>query len=312
MLSSDSGSSDLSDAASLSSDNSLGSGSEDDHHTVKVKMRPQTTTPSSSLPRTLSSAAPLGLQQKSTRTARAHSFSSSDSGGSTDPSSSDLDDDGNGGQGKRPPNHLRASAKYPSVKNKEKKEKRAQVLSQGNSPISLSASQPVYSQDIITATASALASRGISTPSRGRGRGRGRAPLAGHGSRKYDASGATVIDFEDSSQLDDLSLTSPPSTIAAQPSSTIPVTPARSKKEQSIERTKAAKPAKAGTSKPKTGARKVGRPKTVSKDVYCICRGPYDGVEFMIACDRCEGKNQRSEPASPSHNENFANLTRLC
>ncbi|OAQ25716.1 hypothetical protein K457DRAFT_80181, partial [Linnemannia elongata AG-77] len=26
----------------------------------------------------------------------------------------------------------------------------------------------------------------------------------------------------------------------------------------------------------------------VTKDVYCICRGPYDGVEFMIACDRCE------------------------
>ncbi|KAF9318787.1 hypothetical protein BGZ91_005091, partial [Linnemannia elongata] len=50
-----------------------------------------------------------------------------------------------------------------------------------------------------------------------------------------------------------------------------------------------AKGAKSGSgSKPKAGAKKVGRPKMVTKDVYCICRGPYDGVEFMIACDRCE------------------------
>jgi len=293
MLSSDSGSSDLSDAASLSSDNSLGSGSEDDHRTVKVKMRPQATSFSSpTLPKTSTSAAPLGPQQKSSRTARAHSFSSSDSGDSTDPSSSDLDDDGNGGQGKRPPNHLRTSTKYPSAKNKEKRDKRAQVQPQGNAPISLSASQPVYSQDIITASTSALASRGISTPSRGRGRGRGRASLAGHGSRKYDAPGATVIDFEEFSQLDDLSITLPSSSTVAQQPTTTPVALARGKKERSIERTKPAKPAKASVSKPKTGARKVGRPKTVSKDVYCICRGPYDGVEFMIACDRCEGKDR--------------------
>ncbi|GJJ70304.1 hypothetical protein EMPS_02653 [Entomortierella parvispora] len=282
MLSSDSGSSDLSDAASLSSDNSLGSGSEDDHRTVKVKMRTQA---SSSIPPKTSTSAPLGAKQQATRTARGHSFSSSDSGDSSDPSSSDLDDDENGGHGKRPPNHLRASKKYPSTKSKDKKDKRAQVQPPGNAPISLSASQPVYSQDIITATTSAIASRGISTPSRGRGRGRGRAPLAGHGSRKYDASGATVIDFEDSSQQDIPPLNS---TVSTQQTTTAPATPARSKKEQSIERTKTAKPSKAGTSKPKAGARKAGRPKTVSKDVYCICRGPYDGVEFMIACDRCE------------------------
>ncbi|KAF9967760.1 PHD finger protein 8 [Mortierella alpina] len=62
-------------------------------------------------------------------------------------------------------------------------------------------------------------------------------------------------------------------------------------KEPSVDRPKATpKKVAGGTSskEKKAGARKVGRPKSVSKDVYCICRGPYDGIEFMIACDRCE------------------------
>ncbi|KAF9084972.1 hypothetical protein BGX23_010077 [Mortierella sp. AD031] len=150
--------------------------------------------------------------------------------------------------------------------------------------------------------ASAAARSGASASGRGRGRGRGRAPLAGHGSRKLDTSSVTVIDFETASPPPEDPIPAP----TFQPVHTIPVTtstapivppaiapaiapaPARKKKEPAAERP-AAKTAKAGGgSKPKAGARKVGRPKTVSKDVYCVCRGPYDGVEFMIACDRCE------------------------
>ncbi|KAG0047748.1 hypothetical protein BGZ83_007249 [Gryganskiella cystojenkinii] len=289
------------------------SASEDDQRKVKVKMRlqPKQSTPPSSHRQQIQ-------QQQQPGPARANSFSSSDSADSTDQSSSDLDDDGNSGHGKRPPKHLRASKKYPSSKTKVKKERSAQQQvpsplhhhlqqpqQQGNAPISLSASQPVYSQAAISASATAIASRGISTPSRGRGRGRGRGTLTGHASRKYDASGATVIDFEDFTQTEKIVSPSIPVT----PASVVPIhnhhqqqqelqvqplglpvtSPADSKKEQSVERIKANKPAKASNSKPKSGsARKVGRPKTVSKDVYCICRGPYDGVEFMIACDRCE------------------------
>lgn len=165
--------------------------------------------------------------------------------------------------------------------------------------------------------------RGGSTAGRGRGRGRARVPLAA-GRSKYDASGAAIeVDFNESSPPPEDPISDPvpsnsyPVIQTTTPPSVVPVpvvapTPVASsspvptvsraldpplapvKKEPSVERAKPGpKPGRsAGTAagtKPKS-SKKVGRPpKSVSKDVYCICRGPYDGVEFMIACDRCEG-----------------------
>ncbi|KAG0024685.1 hypothetical protein BGZ81_007620 [Podila clonocystis] len=165
--------------------------------------------------------------------------------------------------------------------------------------------------------------RGGSTVGRGRGRGRAKVPLAA-GRSKYDASGAAIeVDFNESSPPPEdptpapvpsnsyqpiLQTTTPPSAVpdplatptpAASPSPvpTIfraldpPLIPV--KKEPLVERAKPGpKPGRsagaATSAKPKS-SKKVGRPpKSVSKDVYCVCRGPYDGVEFMIACDRCE------------------------
>ncbi|KAF9983741.1 hypothetical protein BGZ65_001484 [Modicella reniformis] len=111
-----------------------------------------------------------------------------------------------------------------------------------------------------------------SVSSRGRGRGRGKAALAVHGSRKYDATGTTVINFEEfSTPLEETKI-------------------ARNKKETSVKgsKTKSSKGGADSSSKQRSGSKKAGSPKSVSKDVYCICRGPYDGAEFMIACDRCE------------------------
>jgi hypothetical protein len=31
---------------------------------------------------------------------------------------------------------------------------------------------------------------------------------------------------------------------------------------------------------------------TPKRGRYCICRGSYDGKEFMISCDGCEGTNR--------------------
>ncbi|KAF9293859.1 hypothetical protein BGZ74_011524, partial [Mortierella antarctica] len=164
-----------------------------------------------------------------------------------------------------------------------------------------------------------LPGRGGSIAGRGRGRGRARVPLAA-GRSKYDASGAAIeVDFNEASPPPEdptpapvpsnsypiIQTTTPPSVPVpiATPnpvaySSPVPtisrtLDPTPVKKEPPVERAKPGpKPGRsAGTAadvKPKS-SKKVGRPpKSVSKDVYCICRGPYDGVEFMIACDRCE------------------------
>ncbi|CAO3570878.1 unnamed protein product [Mortierella alpina] len=306
MLDSESASSDLSDASSLSSDNS--SGSEAD-----IQKAPHRPPNSSSFSSSFSSPQPpthikLGLSKSPTS-----SPSDSASQSSADEDSSDQDDDGNGGQGKRPPQHILASQQYPTTTPKARKPKTPSVKQSSNAPISLSASQPVYSHQEITEGALAHSHSAASRPhqqphpptaARGRGRGRGRGSLAGHGSRKYGGSGPTVIDFTSSSPPPEgqgpsltqrMKATTPtpsPSHINALATQQLqPVSLDREKKEPSADRPKpASKKAAGGTSvkEKKTGARKVGRPKSVSKDVYCICRGPYDGVEFMIACDRCE------------------------
>ncbi|KAF9990685.1 hypothetical protein BGZ75_000503 [Mortierella antarctica] len=239
--------------------------------------------------------------------------SSSASQSSADEDSSDQDDDGNGGQGKRPPQHILASKQYPTARPKARKPKNHAAKPSSNAPISLSASQPVYShQEITEGTLDhplSAASRPHQQPhapaaARGRGRGRSRGSLAGHGSRKYGGSGPTVIDFTSSSpppEGHDHSLTQWIKATTPTPSSSHvnapatqqlqPVSLDREKKELLADRPKpTSKKAAGGTSakEKKPGARKVGRPKSVSKDVYCICRGPYDGIEFMIACDRCE------------------------
>ncbi|KAF9957308.1 hypothetical protein BGZ72_001946 [Mortierella alpina] len=305
MLDSESASSDLSDASSLSSDNS--SGSEADIP------KPPHPSSSSSFSSSFASSQPptrtkLGLSKPS-----ASSASDSASQSSADEDSSDLDDDGNGGQGKRPPRHILANKQYPTTTPKVRKSKNTAAKQSSNAPISLSASQPVYSHQEITegtlAHSLSAASRPhqqphAAAPARGRGRGRGRVPLAGHGSRKYGGSGPTVIDFTSSSpppEGHDQSITQrmkastptlPPShTSALAAQQPQPVGFDREKKELSADRPKPASKKAAGganSKEKKPGARKVGRPKSVSKDVYCICRGPYDGIEFMIACDRCE------------------------
>ncbi|KAG9073255.1 hypothetical protein KI688_001047 [Linnemannia hyalina] len=374
MLGSDSGSSDLSEASSLSSDNSSGSEA-DIKHTTHQQQRPPkksrvvlpyphpsapavpSISPSTAAP--LSRPAPSTLQQPypyapqgpsrqlqpkyHSSSSSSGSDSGSGSGNSSGEDSTDLDDDGNHGQGKRPPQHIRTSNKYPSKaallqQQQSRKDATAKKPKhEKNAPISLSDSLPVYSQEIMDGSmmATAAARSGVTVSSRGRGRGRGRASLAGHGSRKHDTSGATVIDFDAYSPPPE-DFVPPPTPVQliqrvqhvqplqsiqhirpiqpiqpvqhiqpAQPVQSVqhipvstpavsitsaPIAPAqaRKKKDAPTERP-VAKGAKSGSgSKPKAGAKKVGRPKMVSKDVYCICRGPYDGVEFMIACDRCE------------------------
>ncbi|KAF9904932.1 hypothetical protein EC991_002232 [Linnemannia zychae] len=353
MLGSDSGSSDLSEASSLSSDNSSGSEADikDNPHQRQPKQdRVALLQSHPSAPAThpiAPSAAPLPppfsayqqhyptsqqvpgrpIQPKYHSSSSSGSGSGSGSGDSSGDDSTDLDDDGNAGQGKRPPQLFRSSNKYPSKGAASsslsiRKETEKLSLSK-NAPISLSDSLPVYSQEIMDGSVMATTTtrNGTVVPGRGRGRGRGRGPLAGHGSRMHNASGATVIDFDASSPppedhvpsvpVQPVQLVQPPRPVQLVqsihhiqhipvPAPVVPIThptvvppaiapaPTRKKKESPAERSMT-KAVKSGSgSKPKTGAKKVGRPKTVSKDVYCICRGPYDGVEFMIACDRCE------------------------
>ncbi|KAF9150840.1 hypothetical protein BG015_007334 [Linnemannia schmuckeri] len=371
MLGSDSGSSDLSEASSLSSDNS--SGSEVDIKDTLQQQRPSkqnrvvlpSPRPSASADSSIAPSTAVFPPRPALSTFHQHypiaqqglgrpiqpkyhssssssgSDSGSGSGNSSGDDSTDLDDDGNHGQGKRPPQHIRASNKYPSKaallqQQQSRKDAIAKKLKHDkNAPISLSDSLPVYSQEIMDGSmmATAAARNGATISGRGRGRGRGRAPLAGHGSRKHDTSGATVIDFDAYSPPPEESV--PPTLVQhvqliqpiqhiqsiqpvqsqhiqlgqpVQPVQPAPVSPpvpapavsiappaiapapapARKKKDPPTERP-VTKVAKSGSgSKPKAGTKKVGRPKTISKDVYCICRGPYDGVEFMIACDRCE------------------------
>ncbi|KAF9214081.1 hypothetical protein BGZ59_004353 [Podila verticillata] len=340
MLDSDSASSDLSEASSLSSDNS--SGSEADVE-VKVAKKHQTKPPPAGQQQQQQPQPPKSRTHASSSSSSGSSGSDSDTGASAS-DSTDPDDDGNGGHGKRPPSYMRASKKYPSKgvraptvntpkdKKEKKKEKKPRISEHtANAPISLSDSQPVYSQQILDGTmlllpasskfnlppGGALPGRGGSIAGRGRGRGRARVPLAA-GRSKYDASGAAIeVDFNESSPPPEDSpatvlvksaqpfqkTTTPPSFVSVTttpvatslPVPTVfraldpPLPPA--KKEPSVEGVKPGlKPGRsAGVGAKPKSSKKVGRPpKSVSKDVYCVCRGPYDGVEFMIACDRCE------------------------
>ncbi|KAF9932116.1 hypothetical protein FBU30_008930 [Linnemannia zychae] len=325
MLDTDSGSSDLSDASSLSSDNS--SGSEADIKDTSYQRQSTQSRVTHSLPHHNGSATPAA-PSKTKSSASYHqlqsspvskqepfrplqpkyhssSSSSSDSGSGTEGSSgddsTDLDDDGNNGQGKRPPRYIRSSNKYPSkgtpLQHGRKESKQLEHVK--NEPISLSDSLPVYSQEIMDGSlmASAIGRNNTAASGRGRGRGRGRAPLAGHGSRIYNTSGTTVIDFDACSPppedaVPSLSIQVTPSAQHTQTTSFIPVeTPnivSASRKKKGSPAERQTTKAKSGGTKSKSGTKKVGRPKTVSKDVYCICREPYDGEEFMIACDRCE------------------------
>ncbi|KAF9909659.1 hypothetical protein BX616_011108 [Lobosporangium transversale] len=322
MSGSDSGSSDLSEASSLSSDNS--SGSEADvpwgkkpqsvatgtrpsplnYHKRSQQNKNQSQIPSSSLsPR-------LPLPRSITRPTAHDTYaslpsSSSPFGTSESENASDSDEDSTD-QDQAAVHIQKKGAKGTGT-----------AAMDAKAPISLSASQPVYSKEIMEGTillsptntkhsnhySSSLAS------SRERGRGRGRAPLTGHGARKYDPAGATVIDFDDPSSVSlsdgasavththaqTLATTSPlanntitsTSSMSNIPSNDPAVRKKKSKDTTAADRSKS-KTSMTTNGTKKSGRRKVGRPKTVSKDVYCICREPYDGVEFMVACDRCE------------------------
>ncbi|KAF9354654.1 hypothetical protein BGX26_007515 [Mortierella sp. AD094] len=285
MLGSDSGSSELSDASSLSSDNSSGSEadvSKDKPQSTALRNKQQHPTfnhPSLNHP----SLNPSHLHLTSTHRIKQHgahaslslSASGSDDGSDSEESSGTDEDIA----------HNRKNAR----------------ASNSNAPISLSASQPVYSQEVMDRSMMLLPSNAkynvhsqTPTSSRGRGRGRGRTLLSGHGSHKYDTTSTTVIDFEgfstaleESRETQELisSKAAVPTSIPDVSSTTDAV---RKKKGTDQSKMKDSKSTSGANGKQKSGSRKVGRPKSVSKDVYCICRGPYDGVEFMIACDRCE------------------------
>ncbi|KAF8936496.1 hypothetical protein BGZ58_004098 [Dissophora ornata] len=274
MTGSDSGSSDLSEGSSLSSDNS--SGSEAD----VLNSRPQS----------IGSRQPKSQQRQRKKQGRPHNPIHPQP---TAPTIARLM------QGDTHTNFLSSGSDCGSDSGDFSDEDQAAAATT-NAPISLSASQSVYSKEIMERSmmltlpnAKFNSHSSSTTTSRGRGRGRGRAPLAGHGSGKYDASGATVIDFEDIPLEDDTktqeaaksnSAASTPTPRTATTTNTV-----HKKKEGSTKtKTKTPKVTTGTSNKQKQGARKVGRPKSVSKDVYCICREPYDGVEFMIACDRCE------------------------
>ncbi|KAF9364854.1 hypothetical protein BGX34_000145 [Mortierella sp. NVP85] len=247
MLGSDSGSSDLSEAASLSSDNS--SGSDADMPDSKQLSKPR-------------------LQQQK-HSGSIQPFESSET---VDSSDDDNDNDG-----------------FTSVR------KLSKTVAGTNAPISLSASQPVYSKEVVDrsmmlspANTKYNPQLAASVSGRGRGRGRGRGLLANRGSRKYDSTETTVIDFDDASTLVE-NLKAQPSTALSIPRVTSSDTIRKKKKDTSTEsKTKPLKGSGGSSNKQKSSTKKAGNPKSVSKHVYCICREPYDGVEFMIACDRCE------------------------
>ncbi|KAK3817767.1 MAG: hypothetical protein J3Q66DRAFT_341104 [Benniella sp.] len=248
MLGSDSGSSDLSEAASLSSDNSSGSDADVPDNEQLSKPRLQ--------------------QQK--HSGSIQPFESSET---VDSSDDDNDNDGF------------ASSVHKLTK----------TAAGTNAPISLSASQPVYSKEVVDrsmmlspANTKYNPQLAASVSGRGRGRGRGRGLLANRGSRKYDSTETTVIDFDDASTLVE-NRKAQPSTALSIPRATSSDTVRKKKKETSTEsKTKPPKGSGGSSNKQKSSTKKAGNPKSVSKHVYCICREPYDGVEFMIACDRCE------------------------
>ncbi|KAG0006217.1 hypothetical protein BGZ80_008498 [Entomortierella chlamydospora] len=280
MLDSDSGSSELSDASSLSSDNSSGSEadvSKDKPQSTALRNKQQYST--LNRPSLNPSHPPLTsthrIRQHGAHASLSLSASGSDDGSNSEESSGADEDIA----------HNRKNAKSSSP----------------NAPISLSASKPVYSQEVMNrsmmlmpANAKYNAHSQTPTSSRGRGRGRGRALLSGHRPHKYDATSTTVIDFEgfstaleDSKETKELasSKAATPASVSDAASTTDVV---RKKKGADQSKLKDSRSTSGTNGKQKLGSRKVGRPKSVSKDVYCVCRGPYDGVEFMIACDRCE------------------------
>ncbi|KAF8962380.1 CXXC-type zinc finger protein 1, partial [Entomortierella lignicola] len=264
MLDSGSGSSDLSDASSLSTDNS--SGSEAD----VSKDKPQSTAlRNKQQPLHHSSHSSTSSTHRSAQHDLHTSLPLLSSSGS-DSEESNLEED--------------TAYKQKNIK---------------DAPISLSASQPVYSQEIMDRSMMLLPSNSkynahsshTPTSGRGRGRGRGRTLLSGHGSHKYDATGTTVIDFEDfSNALDESDEAQDLTSSKPTASTSIPNAPKASNtvRKKTETKVKSSKTSNGANGKQKSGSRKVGRPKSVSKDVYCICRESYDGVEFMIACDRCE------------------------
>ncbi|KAG0327699.1 hypothetical protein BGZ99_007129 [Dissophora globulifera] len=274
MLGSDSGSSDLSDGSSLSSDNSSGSETELQHtpnqHQQQRKRQQQQQKMLLNTTRAPPQPTAPSIPRPNQRTSHSGFSSASSSSAVSD---NDLDSDGSSDDdtnGRRKP----------------------------DAPISLSASQAVYTNENINRSMklSPANSKFSSTTAlnttrgRGRGRGRGRAPSSGHGSRGYNASteASTVIDFDDLSAP----IEEPSSIDADLPSTALSgSTSQKRKKKETAGKNKTSKSTSLSDStgkKQKQGARKVGRPKSVAKNVYCICREPYDGVEFMIACDRCE------------------------
>ncbi|KAG0231070.1 hypothetical protein BGW41_002326 [Actinomortierella wolfii] len=338
MLGSDSGSSDLSevDASSSSSseedltlDHRIPNNRNTNHHQqqptqTRINIPPNLTPPKKRLPQssgasyrhnatsssfsspiTSSSTAPTTVSGKNTskkytQAVNMHSSASRSllsSGSDSDSLGSELSDSDDeelstavGGGQKGRGKHLAAKSQ-PS----------GPTTSRG-APISLSDSQPVYSQEIMDGTlmlppharfnrkvGQSKSSKGdSSSSSRGGkkgGRG-GRGLLTGNAKAKGSAE-TVVIDFEedgegldsdDESQYASLGTNSKPTipSILATPSSTT----------KSGKKTKAASKSKEKKSKTKKG----GRPSSnkADQEVYCICRGTYDGSEFMIACDRCE------------------------
>ncbi|KAF9424437.1 hypothetical protein BGZ94_008057 [Podila epigama] len=386
MLGSDSASSDLSEASSLTSDNSSGSdidikGKKLPRHpkkrsqplTTKLQHEQQPNHDRHHYPTTPTSTTLNASAHSHPHSSAASHFLSSISSGSESDSDSNsfATDSGDGGLGKRPSKPLQASRRYTSKSmraagdsssNDKKTRKRFQRQQQGlsNAPISLSDSQPVYSQKVLDAAMMLLpgsskfmtGSSGSSTSGRGRVKSRQKVPLA-VGRTKYNSLNTVVVDFNDQTSRDSVAIapghtseefssaqqlqhhhtptakatvTLPPttthplytaldastpfsasSTPEAAATTTTTTTTLESTHSVAAQSTFGQPPSKNSTAerakpgsrsgrstngtpgKQKAGSRKVGRPpKSVSKDVYCICRGPYDGVEFMIACDRCE------------------------
>ncbi|KAF9971944.1 hypothetical protein BGZ73_005015 [Actinomortierella ambigua] len=166
-------------------------------------------------------------------------------------------------------------------------------------PISLTDSQPVYSQEIMdgtlnknTSLAKSHKSDAATSSSRGGKKGgrAGRGLLSGSTSAKGGVSKAIVIDFdedegEDDEQYVSLGSNSPASLppILAHSTPTTSSSKVTSKTEKKLK-------AASKTKEKKKRTKKGGQPssKQADQEVYCICRGTYDGSEFMIACDRCE------------------------
>ncbi|KAG0268759.1 hypothetical protein DFQ27_005839 [Actinomortierella ambigua] len=235
------------------------------------------------------------------------SISLSSSGSDSDSLSSDLSDsDVNGSLaavGSQKSRGKRLPAKSNSTASSSKHG--PDPIAPKGAPISLTDSQPVYSQEIMDGslmlppharfnknTGQSKPHRSDATTPASRGAGKkggrvGRGLLAGGSKTKGGgASEAVVIDFDDEDDEPYVSLGSnsttplPPILVTPNPSSLTP------KSEKKI------KAAASKSKEKKTKAKKGKQPssKQADQEVYCVCRGTYDGSEFMIACDRCEGE----------------------